>query len=408
MREKRQLACCVALAGVLVVAACGTARREVKPSAGTSGGRPAFADELEPLIAQNLKDNAIPGAVVLIEKGGQGRWLQTFGTATVGTDLPLRPSDSFRIGSITKTMTATVILQLVQEGRLKLDDPVARYYPDVPNGDTITVAQLLRMRSGLADYMDAPAFVQQPQKAWPPEELLALSFAKPVTFTAGARFEYSNTNYVLLGLIIEKLTGTPVVEAFQHRIFEPLGLAHTSFPARADNTFADPHAHGYMFQTDGTDIDNIELTPEQQTDALAGTLKPVDVTEWNPSPAWTAGAVISTAQDLATYTKALVAGGLLDAKTQQLRLDSIQPVDPSKSDGTGYGLGLAQIRPHLIGHTGKIAGYDAVTGYDPNTDLLVVILTNLNDTPAHKDPAVQILNPVIDLFYGRSEPNPSN
>src|SRR5262249_39937322 len=132
------------------------------------------------------------------------------------------------------------------------------------------------------------------------------------------------------------------------------------------------------------------------------------VTDWNPSPAWTAGAVISTAQDMATYTKALVAGGLLDAKTQQLRLDSIQPVDPSKPDGTGYGLGLARITPHLIGHTGKIAGYDAVAGYDPSIDLLVVILTNLNDTPAHKDPAVQLLTPVTDLFYGRSQPNPSN
>src|SRR5262249_28109979 len=156
-----------------------------------------------------------------------------------------------------------------------------------------------------------------------------------------------------------------------------------SFPALPDNQLPDPHAHGYMFQTDGTDIDNIELSPEQQAAALAGTLKPADVTDWNPSPAWTAGAVISTAQDIATYTKALVAGGLLDAKTQQLRLDSIQPIDPSNSDGAGYGLGLAQIRPHLLGHTGKIAGYDAVTGYDPDIGLLVVILTNLNDTPGH-------------------------
>ncbi|HKA04418.1 MAG TPA: serine hydrolase domain-containing protein [Acidimicrobiales bacterium] len=360
------------------------------------------------MIAQKLKDNAIPGAVVLIDKGGEGRWLQTFGTANVDADVPVRPDDYFRVGSNTKTMTATVILQLVQEGKLKLDDPVSRYYPGVPNGDTITIAQLLELRSGLPDYMDDPVFLQQPHRVWRPKELLALSFAKPVNFAPGAQFEYSNTNYILLGVIIEKVTGMAASAAFQQRIFEPLGLAHTSLPAPGDNTITDPHAHGYMFQTDAANIDHIELTPEQQAAALAGTWKPVDVTDWSPSTGWTAGSVISTAEDMATYTKALAAGGLLGDKTQQLRVDSIQPIDPSKPDGAGYGLGLARIPPHLFGHTGKIAGYDAVTGYDPNIDLLVVILTNLNDTPALKDPAVQLLSPVVFQFYGANKSNPSN
>ena len=180
----------------LVAAACSTSTNSTPhsspsaPTAGTggkSGAPPAFAAELEPLIAQKLKDNAIPGAVVLIDKGGQGRWLQTFGTAGVGADVPLKPNDYFRVGSNTKTMTATIILQLVQEGRLALDDPVAKYYPGIPNGDTITIAELLDMRSGLPNYTYDPAFVQQPQKAWTPEELLALSFAKPVNFAPGAR-----------------------------------------------------------------------------------------------------------------------------------------------------------------------------------------------------------------------------
>jgi D-alanyl-D-alanine carboxypeptidase len=163
-----------------------------------------------------------------------------------------------------------------------------------------------------------------------------------------------------------------------------------------------------MFQTDSTDIDNIVLTPEQQAAALAGTLTPADVTNWNPSSAWTAGAVISTAEDMAEYTKALVTGSLLDDKTQHLRLDSFQPTDPGKPDGAAYGLGLARIPPHLIGHTGKIAGYDSLTGYDPKIDLLVVILTNLNETPAHKDPAVQLLSPIVDLFYGHRAASPSS
>jgi D-alanyl-D-alanine carboxypeptidase len=405
MARKARVAICALAVGTLVVAACGTTRHGATQSAtgGAESGRPAFAGRLEPLIAEKLKDNAVPGAVVLVDKGGDGQWLQSFGTATVGSGVPVRPGDYFRVGSITKTMTATVILQLVQEGRIKVDDPVSRYYSGVPNGGTITIAQLLKMRSGLADYMDSPAFLAQPDKVWPPEALLALSFAKPVNFSPGSQFEYSNTNYILLGLIIEKLTGITVPEVFQHRIFEPLGLAHTSFPTPADNQLPDPHAHGYMFQSDSTDIDNIELTPDQQAAALTGTLKPVDVTDWNPTPAWTAGAVISTAQDIGTYMKALATGRLLNNHTQQLRLDSIQPVDPNKPAGTGYGLGLARIPPHLIGHTGKIAGYDAVAGYDPGIDLLVVILTNLNDTPTHKDPAVQLLSPIVDEFYGHPE-----
>ena len=203
--------------------------------------------ELESEISQKMKDGVIPGAVVLIEKGGEGRWLQAFGTSTEG--VPVKTDDYFRVGSNTKTMTATVILQLMQEGKLKLDDPVSKYYSGVPNGDTITIAQLLGMRSGLPNYTYDPAFVKQPQKVWKPEELLALSFAKPVDFAPGAQFEYSNANYIVLGLIIEKLTGMSAPDAFQKRIFEPLGLKHTSLPALTDNKIPDPHAHGYMYLT---------------------------------------------------------------------------------------------------------------------------------------------------------------
>ena len=313
----------------------------------------------------------------------------------------MRADDYFRVGSNTKTMTATVILQLVQEGRLRLDDPVSAYYSGVPNGDTITIAQLLDMRSGLPNYTYDPAFVQQPQKAWQPEELLALSFAKPVDFPPGAAFEYSNTNYILLGLVIERVTGMAASEAFQRRIFEPLGLEHTSLPALSDNQIPGPHPHGYMFLTDGATLDNIELTPDEQAAALAGTLEPNDVTEWNPSPGWTAGSAISTAEDMAVYTKALVTGGLLDDKTQQARLASIRPVDPSKPDGPGYGLGLARIPPNLIGHDGQIPGYTTLAAYDPKIDLLVVILTNLYETPVQKLPAVRLLSPITDLFYGK-------
>ena len=141
--------------------------------------------ELESVINQKMKDGVIPGAVVLVEKGGEGRWLRAFGTST--GDVPVKTDDYCRVGSNTKTMTATVILQLMQEGKLKLDDPVSKYYSGVPNGETLTIEQLLEMRSGLPNYTYDPSFVKQPQKVWKPEELLALSFAKPVNFGPGAR-----------------------------------------------------------------------------------------------------------------------------------------------------------------------------------------------------------------------------
>jgi D-alanyl-D-alanine carboxypeptidase len=357
-------------------------------------------DDFEPVIRQKMKDGVIPGAVVLIEKGGKGRWLQAFGTST--ENVPVKTDNYFRVGSNTKTMTATVILQLVQEGKLKLDDRVSKYYSGLPNGDTITIEQLLKMRSGLPNYTYDPAFVKQPQKAWKPEELLALSFAKPVNFAPGAQFEYSNANYIVLGLILEKLTGMSAPDVFHKRIFEPLGLKHTSLPALTDNKIPDPHAHGYMYLTDKSTLDDVALTPDQKAAAQAGTFKPSDVTDWNPSPGWTAGSAISTAEDMALYTKKLVGGGLLDQKTQQFRLDSIQPTDPSKPQGGGYGLGLTRFAPNLIGHNGQIPGYVSFAAYDPKLELLVIILTNLYETPAGKDPAVEILLPIRAQFYGES------
>jgi len=404
-RQRNRLAsCAVVVVGVLAVAACVTGSGDATPSTPRPSARPAFADALEPLIAQKLKDNAIPGAAVLIDKGGEGRWVQGFGTARLGAEVPMGPADHFRVGSNTKTMTATVVLQLVQEGKLRLDDPVSKYYAGVPNGDTITIAQLLEMRSGLANYTYDPAFVQQPLKAWKPAELLSLSFAKPVAFAPGAEFEYSNSNYILLGLIIEKVTGMAAPDVFQERIFEPLGLAHTSLPALTDNQIADPHPRGYMFLNDAATLDDIELTPEQQAAALAGTLKPDDVTDWNPSPGWTAGSAISTADDMAVYTKRLVTGGLLDDRTQQDRLDSIQPIDPDRPDGPGYGYGLARIPPNLIGHDGQIPGYNSFVGYDPKRKATVVVLVNLNQSPDGTAPSDQLTKLILSEVFGIQQP----
>lgn len=383
----------------LLVALCGTASAHAH--------RPAYATKLQKQIPALMKANAIPGAVVLIRSPKRGNWSATFGTAEIGKQVPMSLADHFRIGSNTKTMTSTVILQLVQEGKLKLDDPIAKYRPDVPNGQNITIAQLSEMRSGLYSYSFDPGFNatldQDPQKAWTPDELLAIAFSHPPDFAPGAQYEYSNTNIVLLGTVIEKITGMSASAAFQKRIFGPLKLKHTSLPANTDSTIPAPHSQGYQFGTNVATINSYALPSAQVPAALDGSLAPINDTDANPSWAWTAGGAISTPRDLAVYVKALVGGGLLNKKTQKLRLDSIQPTVPGQPDGVGYGLGIAQFAPNILGHDGQIPGYSTFMVYNRKTHDTIIIGTNLAASPVTGETAaVVVAKLIIGDLYGQA------
>ena len=314
------MACSVFLA----LAACGPSQNSSSRSATSSGkpaaGEPAYVPAMMRAMTQAMKDNAVPGIVILV-RSPNGDWATVLGTAEIGTDKPWALNDHFRIGSNTKTMTGTVILQLAQEGKLALTDPVAKYVPDVPNGDKITIANLAEMRSGLFSYTSDAKFNrtldQEPKKAWTPAELLRIAFSHPVNSAPDTEFEYCNTNTVLLGLIIEKLTGMSASDALRKRIFEPLGLKQTSLPLPDEWALPDPHPQGYQFLTNAETIDSYAVPKDKLSAALAGNFKPLNYTDASPSWAWTAGGGISTAGELATYVKALVGGGLLDAKMQR-------------------------------------------------------------------------------------------
>jgi D-alanyl-D-alanine carboxypeptidase len=200
----------------------------------SSGAEPAYVADVSATVEKVMQDNVIPGSVVLIASPDQGDWAGAFGTGTLGEEAPLTVGDHFRIGSNTKTMTSTVILQLVQEGAMALDDPIGKYIQNVPNGDQITIRELSEMRSGLYSYSFDPGFNQtldeQPQKAWTPQELIDIAFSHPVNFAPGTQYEYSNTNIILLGMVIEQLTGMTASEAFEERIFQPLGLENSLLP----------------------------------------------------------------------------------------------------------------------------------------------------------------------------------
>ncbi|MEU8079972.1 serine hydrolase domain-containing protein [Catellatospora citrea] len=369
----------------------------------TPAPTPAYAAQLQTTLQNIINDMRVPGAVVMITSPEKGDWTQTFGTRTVDGGGPVTVGDRFRIGSNTKTMTGTVLLQLVQEGKISLDDPVSKYRPEVPDGDAITIAQLLDMRSGLYNYSEDEQFNAQldsdPLRVWKPEELLAIAFAKPAYFAPGAGFHYSNTNLILAGLIVEQLTGRSLQDEFQQRIFGPLGLGETLLPGPTDADIPAPHPQGYMFGTNVSTLTDPALPPAEQAAADDGTLLPKDVTVSNPSWAWAAGAAISTAADLTRYATALVSGGLLDPKTQQMRLDSIQPIQTPAPFEVGYGLALVRFGP-LYGHDGQIPGFNSFMAHDPVRKDTVIVLTSLFAGPDGKQPANELAMAIIQALYG--------
>jgi D-alanyl-D-alanine carboxypeptidase len=387
---RRATTAALAVALALVTSACGGTGADTGGTAGTAGAPsptvPAAADlgtRLRPIITTAMTELSVPGAVVLVRTPA-GEYREAFGSRRVRGNDPVQVGDYFRIGSNTKTMTGTVVLQLVQEGRIGLSDPVSKYRPEVPGGDGITIEQMLDMRSGLFNYTELESvnrtLDEDPTKVWRPEEVVALGLAQPPYFPPGQGFHYSNTNTVLLGLIVEQITGQQLGEVFQQRIFTPLGLRNTLLPAITSNAIPDTHPQGYLFGTNVSTLTNPALPPDQQAAARNGTLLPNDVTDLNPSWGWAAGAGISTAEDLATYVKPLVAGGLLNAEVQKQRLDSLAPTDPADPNSASYGLALARFGP-MIGHDGALPGYQSFMGYDPGTGNTLIVLTNLQNAP---------------------------
>ncbi|PQO45095.1 serine hydrolase domain-containing protein [Blastopirellula marina] len=347
---------------------------------------PANKAKLIETVEEIMKENAIPGAVVLMRKGDR-EWSQAFGVADLKTKQPMQTDMAFRIGSNTKTMTGVIILQLIEEGKLSLDDKVSKFFPDVPQGDEITIADLLSMRSGIPTYSELPEFNrlmdQQPQRVFKPEELIQYGIEQKPLFKPGTEFYYSNTNTVMLGVIIERLTGMPLEKVMQGRIFAPLKLAHTRFPARDDSSLPQPHPRGYLFGTN----ENPVLSPADQAAALAGTLLPNDHTNDNPSWGWAAGAGISTAQDLATYVEALAGGKLTSAELHKKQLESLRPNKPGDPQSAYYGLGIAKLGP-MLGHDGSLPGFQSFMGHDPKTGVTLIVLTNLQSSPSGHETAI--------------------
>lgn len=340
----------------LTLASCSSSNPGPRPDDATRDA------QLSEAITQAWHTTAAPGVIVGIWTNGRAPYVQAFGTADATTNQAMATNLYMRIGSVTKTFTVTAVLELVDRGEVGLDDPIAKYIPAVPGGDKVTVRDLADMRSGIPSYTKNDAWLEKwmanPTAPWTPQQLLAYSDEEKPLFDPGTSFDYSNTNTVLLGLLVEQVSHEPLDQYIRQHIVEPLHLRHTSFPTTA--AFPSPHAQGYTNQT--------------PTGALA------TATDWDPTWGWAAGAMISTVQDMGTWAKALATGALLSKKTHAAQLTF-----PDMTSVGGYGVGIVTVHGWL-GHTGSIPGYQTLVVYEPQTQTSLVVMVNGDIPPNGQTP----------------------
>lgn len=359
----------------------------------TGGGSldPELEAQLREIISRYKEDFGLPGVLAGVWIPGKGRLVIEDGLADIETGRPISKADHVRIGSVTKSFTVTVILQLVGEGLLSLDDPVGDYLPGVENSDA-TIAELANMKSGIFNYTEDAEFVTEFVESdflrvWTDQEIVDFADSNVPYFPPGGGWHYSNTNTVILGMIVEQVTGRPLGVEITERIIEPLGLGGTTYPTTPD--MPEPFAHGYGFDP----LEDISFT--------------------DPSSSSGSGAIISRLDDLRKWGKALGKGTLLSAELQAERIDSLMPIvfDPCDDDDPDrpkrscpeydkYGMGLGEISG-WIGHTGEYVGYTALVMYEPKSGSVVVIVTNIFGVAAHVPTKIfkefaAVLNPILE------------
>ena len=311
---------------------------------------------------------APPALYVGVWDPDKGMYLTAQGDAAPGQ--PATLDDHFRIGSTTKTFTAAVILQLVDEGELSLDDTIGTLLPDLaaahPEIADITVESLLRMKSGIQDYLNVPDsvvadIVADPSRVWEPEELIdaALQLDLEPQGTSG----YSTTNYIILQLIAESIEGTPLPASIQTRLLDPLGMTESSLPIE-DPSLPDPYASGHL---------NKGCVDELKADGATGVNADTDPTGWTISYAQGGGGMTSTLADLGAWAGSNSGNSFLSPELQTARLVADSPIGGPEI----YGLGIFQLGDNWYGHAGEAIGWQTLVLHDPDTDVSVAFASNV-------------------------------
>ena len=338
----------------------------VAPGAAAAHLDAATATALQKTLDLVRSGGQYPGTSAAVVFPDGSIWTGVSGSAVLSPQAPVTTDTLFSIGSISKTFVAALIGRLAQAGTVGLDDPLAKYVADFPNAAKITLRQLLNHTSGIQDLFDAAgvsdAILAHPSAAWTSAQVLA-RIGKPY-FAPGAGYHYSNTNFVLLGLVAEKATGQTVAALVRSMFLEPLGLTHTYL--QTEETPQGPEAHGYM------------APASKPRDNSAGTMLPFTA---EATAVGFAGAYVSTAGDLGAWADALYRGNVLDQATLASMAD-VSPTVPYKPRLLyGYGLGLEELTvagQTAWGHKGWLDGFWSAMEYIPAYHVTVVVLTNAN------------------------------
>ncbi|MEV0647397.1 serine hydrolase domain-containing protein [Phytomonospora sp. NPDC050363] len=340
----RGLAVLTAALALVAVTACGNdAENPATPQPSESSAAPTAPAPMQAAVDRLVSEGFVGAEATVLRDGSVVQY--TAGLGDLATGEPYPRGAHVRVASLTKSFTSALVLRLVAEGRVELDAPVDRYLPGLLRGEgvdpgAVTVRHILQHRSGLPEYSQLPevavAYDAASTRTFTPKELIELALRQPAQFPAGERMRYTATNYVLAGMLVEKVGGKDLATALAE-LTGPLGLSSTYLPAAGDHTIAAPFAHGH---------DN-----------------GADVTALEPSALWTAGGLVSSGTDLVGYYSALMRGEVVPSA----QLEQMQVTVPMEGAGpVGYGLGLMRIPlacgSVAWGHAGDTQGYLAVVG----------------------------------------------
>lgn len=329
---------------------------------------PELAGALQAVLDRTVADGYIPGAVVAVNIPGRQTWVGASGVADRAEQVQMAPDTRVRIASISKMFTAVVVMQLVEEGQLGLDDQLSTWLPDlVPEAGAITVRNLLQHTTGLYDYLEDRSFAnqayQQPDRIFAPVELVQYAARFPVAFAPGAEgnWDYSSTNYVILGMLVEAVTGNPLAAEMRQRIFEPLGLEGTFF--LPDEEIQGTFASGYA------------LTTVQRNVGM--------------SFAFATANLVSTVEDVQTFARALFAGNLVSAESRAQMLTFVGGKGQYNMPSLAYGLGVMRnVLPverspdqsTVYGHIGGFGGFRSAVWHAPESGITIALGVNQAST----------------------------
>jgi CubicO group peptidase (beta-lactamase class C family) len=343
------------------------------PSSATTNSLPLeVGRKIDDAAMKMLSESGVPSASIAVVKDGKLAYTKAYGLADIASHRPATTSMIYSIGSISKQFTAASILLLAEQGKLSLDDPVRRWLPDLTRANEVTIRQVLSMTSGYQDYWPQDYVMPSMMKPVSPDEILKGWAEKPLDFEPGIKWQYSNTNYVAAGEIVERLSGMPVVDFLRRRVFDPLGMKSVF------------------------DCDNSVLPPEAPTRYNRYGLGPA-----RPAPkegkGWlfAAGELAMTASDLAKWDISMIDQAILKPQSYG-EMEKAELLKSGASTQYGLGVGVSLVNGHrVLAHSGEVSGFTALNAVYPDDRAAVIVLTNMDANRA----AVNLANKIGEIIF---------